>query len=51
MSGHKAGLAGIYTRANYQTQIRNALALWSDHIGAITTAAERTIVPIREISA
>ena len=32
VSGHKAGVAGIYNRANYEPQKRAALERWCDHI-------------------
>jgi integrase len=51
VSGHKAGVAGIYNRSSYEREVRNALAAWADHVHAITTGTERRIVPIREISA
>ncbi|MGB6288213.1 MAG: tyrosine-type recombinase/integrase [Xanthobacteraceae bacterium] len=51
VSGHKAGVAGIYNRSSYEREVRNALAAWADHIRAITTGSERRIVPIREIPA
>src|SRR5262249_1466050 len=35
LPGHKTGVAGVYNRANYQIQIRKALALWSDHVRSI----------------
>jgi hypothetical protein len=34
VSGHKAGVAGIYNRASYEREKRAALALWADHIMA-----------------
>jgi integrase len=51
VSGSKAGVAGIYNRSPYEREVRNALAMWADHIHAIGTGAERKIVPIREIPA
>jgi integrase len=36
VSGHKAGVAGIYNRAKYQDEMRTALQLWSDHVEQIT---------------
>jgi integrase len=46
-SGHKAGVAGIYNLATYETEKRNALAAWADHIREITTGVAPTIVPMR----
>lgn len=36
VSGHKAGVAGIYNRARYEGEMRDALQRWADHICAIT---------------
>jgi integrase len=38
VSGHKAGIAGIYNRAKYAEEMRNALQRWADHLDQITTA-------------
>ena len=32
ISGHKGGIAGIYNRASYAEEKRDALARWADHI-------------------
>jgi integrase len=32
VSGHKAGVAGIYNRASYEPQKRIALEKWSEHL-------------------
>ena len=32
MSGHKGGIAGVYNRASYADEKRNALLQWSDHV-------------------
>jgi integrase len=37
VSGHKAGVAGIYNRASYKEQIKTALARWADHIDEIVS--------------
>jgi integrase len=39
VSGHKAGVAGIYNRASYATAMRSALQRWADHIDKITGPA------------
>jgi hypothetical protein len=36
ISGHKAGVAGIYNRARYEGEMRGALQRWADHVEAIT---------------
>ena len=35
VSGHKAGVAGIYNRSSYAAEKRDALALWDDHIATL----------------
>jgi integrase len=35
VSGHKAGVAGIYNRARYEGEIRDALQRWADHVERI----------------
>ncbi|HEX4236767.1 MAG TPA: tyrosine-type recombinase/integrase [Xanthobacteraceae bacterium] len=36
VSGHKGGVAGIYNRARYEGEMREALQRWADHVEAIT---------------
>ena len=50
ISGHKAGVAGIYNRSSYEREVRNALAMWADHINSITQQTERKIIPISRVS-
>jgi integrase len=45
-SGHRAGVAGIYNRSRYTTEVRNALALWEDHLRSLIEGGERKVVPI-----
>jgi integrase len=35
VSGHKAGVAGIYNRARYEGEMRSALQRWADHLDNI----------------
>jgi integrase len=44
-SGHRAGAHGVYNRASYATEVRNALATWHDHIRALVEGGERKILP------
>jgi integrase len=37
VSGHKAGVAGIYNRAKYIDEMREALVKWANHVDAITS--------------
>jgi integrase len=36
VSGHRAGVAGVYQRAKYEGPMRDALTKWADHIDQIT---------------
>jgi hypothetical protein len=36
VSGHKAGVAGIYNRAKYADEMRSALQRWADHLDQVT---------------
>ena len=44
VSGHKVGVAGIYNRSSYEREVRNALALWSDHIRTIVEDGGRKVL-------
>lgn len=35
VSGHRAGVAGIYNRARYEAEMRQALERWADHVDGI----------------
>ena len=35
VSGHRAGVAGIYNRARYEEEMRQALQRWADRIDAL----------------
>ena len=35
VSGHRAGVAGIYNRATYAKEMREALERWAEHVGAL----------------
>jgi integrase len=45
--GHRSGVAGVYNKATYAKEVRNALAMWSDHVASIVSGSSRKIVPIR----
>lgn len=36
LSGHRAGVAGVYNRASYGPEKRAALALWADRVAELT---------------
>jgi integrase len=44
VSGHKAGVAGIYNRSSYEREVKNALAIWADHVASITSGEDRKIL-------
>ena len=39
ISGHKAGVAGIYNKATYLPEKTAALKQWADHLSTVVTAA------------
>ena len=45
--GHRAGDAGTYNRAPYARQMRNALALWNDHLRTLVEGGKRKVIPMR----
>jgi integrase len=47
VSGHKHGVAGIYNRATYEPDKRQALALWAEHLLAIVEGRKRVVVPLK----
>jgi integrase len=46
VSGHKAGVAGIYNRARYEGEMRDALTKWADHVEALIVGPRKRPVPI-----
>ena len=38
VSGHRAGVAGVYNRAKYESEMRRALNGWAEHVIEIVTA-------------
>jgi integrase len=44
VSGHKAGVAGTYNRASYESQKRAALTVWSEHLLAVVTGDKAKVV-------
>lgn len=51
VSGHKAGVAGIYNRATYAAEKRQALARWADHVMALVAGQPSNVVPLRRETA
>jgi integrase len=46
VSGHKAGVAGIYNRARYEGEMRDALTKWADHVEVLIVGPRKQPVPI-----
>jgi integrase len=47
VSGHKAGIAGIYNRATYEPEKRTALDRWAEYLLAIVEGRESNVTPRR----
>jgi integrase len=47
VSGHKAGIAGVYNRASYEREKRAALAMWADHMLAAVEGRAGNVLAIR----
>ena len=45
-SGHRGGVAGIYNRSSYANEVKAALALWTDHVHAITERTKPKVISI-----
>jgi integrase len=46
VSGHKAGVAGIYNRAMYAAEKAAALTFWAEHLTSIVSGAARKVLPL-----
>ena len=47
VSGHKAGIAGVYNRASYANEKRVALDLWAEYVIALTEGQRSKVVHLR----
>jgi integrase len=47
VSGHKGGVAGIYNRAAYDKEKREALNLWAEHVMALVEGRKAVVVPMK----
>ena len=47
ISGHLAGIAGVYNKAQYLAERRQALDLWSAHVVALVEGLPNKVVPLR----
>jgi hypothetical protein len=41
VSGHKAGIAGVYNKATYASEVRTALEAWGDHVMAVVEGRDQ----------
>ncbi|HEX9320564.1 MAG TPA: tyrosine-type recombinase/integrase, partial [Xanthobacteraceae bacterium] len=46
VSGTKRGVAGTYNKSKYANEVKQALALWADHVGALVEDRERKVINI-----
>jgi integrase len=47
VSGHKGGVAGIYNRATYDKEKREALNLWAEHVMATVPNRPTKVMPLK----
>jgi hypothetical protein len=47
VSGHKGGVAGIYNRATYDQEKREALNFWAEHVMATVEGRKAVVVPMK----
>jgi integrase len=47
VSGHQGGVAGIYNRATYDKEKRDALNLWAEHVVALVEGRKAIVVPMK----
>jgi len=48
VSGHKAGVAGVYNRALYAAEKRRALEGWAEHVCAIVASDPANVLVLRQ---
>ena len=51
VSGHKAGVAGIYNRAAYAAEKKAALERWAVHVENLVAGREANVVALRKVEA
>jgi integrase len=49
ISGHKAGVAGIYNRAEHSAERKAALELWAAHVKALVTGPSAKVVSLKGV--
>jgi hypothetical protein len=50
VSGHKAGVAGIYNRSTYETEKATALTIWANHVANIIEGRKSKVTALRKSS-
>jgi hypothetical protein len=45
----RSGVAGTYNKAQYARQIRNALALWDDHLRSLIEGTEQKVLAFNKV--
>jgi hypothetical protein len=50
VSGHKAGVAGIYNLATYLPEKTAALAKWANHLEAVVKVEDSNVIPLRSVT-
>lgn len=47
VSGHKGGVAGIYNRATYAAEKRQAMTIWADHVASIVAGTPEKVIAVQ----
>jgi integrase len=47
VSGHRAGVAGVYNQEQYSEEKKAAWARWAGHVQAVVNGAQSNVVPMR----
>jgi hypothetical protein len=47
VSGRKSGVAGVYNKAVYAAEKRQALALWAEHVTALVAGRKSNVTRFR----
>jgi integrase len=50
VSGHKAGVAGVYNRSAYERDVRAALAMWEDRVRSLVEGGEQKILSFKPLA-
>lgn len=49
ISGFRAGVAGVYNRAQYEHEKRRALDVWAEHVDGVINQTAAKVVPLRKV--